>query len=639
MRKGFDSDTFMLGVNYWPGRHGVRMWREFDPAEIDEEFAQIRDMGMDTVRVFPLWDDFQPIYELPGCYNIPQTIGFRHDWNVTPAKNPEMMDPCMLERFDYVVACARKYDLKLIVALLTAWMSGTLFNPSWRGGRNLFSDPTMLKYQILYCRAFAKRYANTPEIIAWEYGNEQNCADTCASPDTAWVWMHALAAELKLHDPETPMASGMHSQVNVASDRRVWKIEDCADAVELLTTHPYPPFTKGTFMESPTALRANLHGTAESRYVADLGHRPVLCEETGSLGNSVLSEPLSAAYLRMRLYSLLANGVEGCLWWCYSDFACKEDLPYRDVQMENDGLGLTRITGEVKPTGEVMSKFSKVVKSFGGKLPEMERQTAIIVSDLRDDWPSAYNCFALCVQAGLAPEFVRPDRDCLDKYKLLLAPSLYDCTPISGTAWDNVTNAVKNGAVLYASGAGVSLNNMRELFGITEMEKLPLKNKSAEVRFKDFFCNISADFRNHIIACDSEAVAWYEDNTPAMVKHCCGKGTAYFLSMPLESSLAATPYALDDIEAYKLYQELKECAGVESPADFPDVMCERYWNSDKPGHGFLTVINHRREKVQADLIFSGTVESAKVLAGEGRLDGKTLQIEPLNAVIMEITFK
>ena len=162
---GFHNTTFLLGVNYWPRKSGVRMWRNFEESEIDTEFAQIHEMGCDTVRIFPLWDDFQPIYELPGALNQPRGIGMRHDWNMTPGRNPEMIDPEMLRRFDLVLECASRHHLKLIVALLTAWMSGTLFNPTWRGGRNLFQDSFMLKYQMLRCRASVQRDAGRPEIL------------------------------------------------------------------------------------------------------------------------------------------------------------------------------------------------------------------------------------------------------------------------------------------------------------------------------------------------------------------------------------------------------------------------------------------------------------------------------------------
>ena len=637
-RNAFSNDTFLLGVNYWSRKNGVRMWRKFDAAELDAEFAQIHEMGMDTVRVFPLWDDFQPIYELPGVLNRSRGIGMRHDWNITPVQNPEMVDPEMLRHFDCVLDSARKHELKVIVALLTAWMSGTLFNPSWRGGRNLFADPFMLKYQMLYCRAFAKRYADRPEILAWEYGNEQNCADDCATPETAWVWLHSLAAELRLHDPKTPIASGMHGLVNIPSRESVWSIEDNADSLDLLTTHPYPPFTVGCFLDSPTDLRANLHATVESRYVSDLGKRPVLCEETGSLGNSNLSEPLSAAYLRMRLYSLFANGVEGCLWWCYSDFSCANELPYRDVQMENDGLGLTRTNGEIKPAGYEMRKFREVTKRFDGKMPELERNTAIIVSDLCDDWAAAFNSYVLCVQAGLHPKFVRPDRDDLTPYSLLIAPSLNGSMPISIIAWDKVTEAVKRGCMLYASGSGISLKNMKELFGIFEMEKLPLEQHCSDIKFHDFTCSISANYRNRFHVFDAEPLAWYPDGTPAMLKHRYGNGVACFLSMPLESSMAKENFAFAHSEAWKLYEEFKQSAGLLSAVDFPDPHCERYWNSDRPGHGWLTVINHRREPMESDLISPYLLSEIKINAGNGTLNGIRLCVEPLHAIILEISF-
>ncbi len=635
--KKIDS-PFMLGVNYWPRRSGVQMWRRFDAAEIDVEFAQIRELGMDTVRVFPLWDDFQPIYELPSCSNRPRTIGMRHDWNVTPELNPEMIDPAMLEKFDQVVELAGKHQLKLIVALLTAWMSGTLFNPTWKGGRNLFSHPFMIKYQMLYCRAFAKRYAGRPEILAWEYGNEQNCADSCDAPETAWVWMHALAAELKLHDPETLVGSGMHGLRHVTSAAHPWGIRDSADTMDFLTTHPYPLFTPGCFKDSPTDLRANLHATVESRYLADLGRRPVLCEETGSLGNSILSEPLSAAFLRMRLYSLFANGVMGCLWWCFSDFQCGGELPYRDVQMENDGLGLTRDNGEVKPVGLEMRNFQDVVKHFGGHLPEMRRQAAILVSDLHDDWPAVFNCYVLCVQAGLAPRLVRPGYEDLTPYRLLLAPSLFGTTPLADPAWQAIAEAVKTGSTLYVSGNGVSLTGMDQLFGITEMERRPLRNQRDQIKFASGFeCDISAEYRQQFNVFTSEPFAWYSDGSPAMLKHRYGAGITNFLSMPLESSLAATPFANEDISAWKLYAELRDAAGLRLPVDFPSPQCERYWNEDAPGHGWLTVINHRRESIESVLESIQPPLNIKVVAGQGKLNGNRVSLEPLQAVILEIT--
>ena len=192
--------------------------------------------------------------------------------------------------------------------------------------------------------------------------------------------------------------------------------------------------------------------------------------------------------------------------------------------------------------------------------------------------------------------------------------------------------------MLYVSGDGVSLSNMKELFGISEMEKIPLPERHAAIRFKaGFQCGISADFRNRFHSFASEPAAWYPDGAPAMLKHRCGKGTAYYLSLPLEASLAKEPFAFDRSEAWKLYSGLKEAAGLESVVDYPDPQCERCWNPDQEGHGWLTVINHRREAVEAGLTSSRRILAVSRIAGEAEITGTRIRLEPLQAAIFEVS--
>ena len=48
------SPIFELGINYWPRRRAMYMWREFDLGEVRDELAQIADIGFDVVRLFAL---------------------------------------------------------------------------------------------------------------------------------------------------------------------------------------------------------------------------------------------------------------------------------------------------------------------------------------------------------------------------------------------------------------------------------------------------------------------------------------------------------------------------------------------------------------------------------------------------------
>jgi hypothetical protein len=54
------SEPFILGVNYWPRRKAMYWWANFDAGEVREEFAVIAELGMKVVRLFLLWEDWQP---------------------------------------------------------------------------------------------------------------------------------------------------------------------------------------------------------------------------------------------------------------------------------------------------------------------------------------------------------------------------------------------------------------------------------------------------------------------------------------------------------------------------------------------------------------------------------------------------
>ena len=54
------GEPFRVGVNYWPRRKAMSWWKAFDRGEVADEFDVIADLGMSIVRIFLLWEDFQP---------------------------------------------------------------------------------------------------------------------------------------------------------------------------------------------------------------------------------------------------------------------------------------------------------------------------------------------------------------------------------------------------------------------------------------------------------------------------------------------------------------------------------------------------------------------------------------------------
>lgn len=653
MNKDFNKE-FLLGVNYWPRRHGVKMWQEFDLQEIDDEFAQIKAMGMNTVRIFPLWNEFQPIVEIRSCHANFQELCMRDNLNVGPNENPAMMDEAMMEKFAAVVAVAEKYNLKLIVALMTVWMSGILFDLSWRDGRNFFSDPFMIKWAMLYARAFSKRFKGNDTILFWEFGNEHNCGIKCKDADTAWLWMQSIINELHMQDPDTPISSGMHSLVAHPgrSEASAWNIKDNGELLDVMTIHPYPAFTPGCHLDRLTSIRANLHASAEGRYYSGLSGKPVLCEETGSLGESMLSRSSCADFVRLRLYSLLANGDLGCIWWCYSDFTCSDQLPYRSVHMENNGLGLTGIDGKVKPAGVEFEKFQKVVEQLGGRLPSTERKAAIIIPDCNAQWLVCFNTFVLCKQAGIEAEFVYANAD-LTPYQLLICSSLDGHCNYDVRNWSRIVKEVEeHGKVLYLSWSGGSFTEQEKLFGIEDgFDKVPFPAGRTKfvstVNMPEILADFSISPENsqewfpRIAKCHGKILLMDNKANPMLIEHKCGKGKAVFCAFGIEKILSERTYAYDNDNSHLIYEYLRDFSGVEQRVWVSGAQVEKTWHQESVDSGYLVVINYSEKAIDCEIISKQNISTvSKINADTGceisQNSNWILSLPPLRAGIFKV---
>ena len=52
---------FKLGCNYWASHAGIEMWKNWDAEQVEKDLAVLSANGVSTMRVFPLWRDFQPV--------------------------------------------------------------------------------------------------------------------------------------------------------------------------------------------------------------------------------------------------------------------------------------------------------------------------------------------------------------------------------------------------------------------------------------------------------------------------------------------------------------------------------------------------------------------------------------------------
>ncbi|MGD8372527.1 MAG: hypothetical protein PVF76_17220 [Syntrophobacterales bacterium] len=194
---------FILGVDYWPQKTAMFMWREFDRTSTREDMSIISELGFSCVRIFILWEDFQP-----GPKNVP---------------------PVMLDRLVNVLGMAADKGLAVIPTLFTGYMSGLIWLPPWmllastadghfqvfsqnkvrsNKPRNPFSEPEIMEAQIFFLRELVNAVSGHPALLAWNLGNRPSFWAVPSDEFSAKLWVQAMTETLQEKDDEVPVTMG-----------------------------------------------------------------------------------------------------------------------------------------------------------------------------------------------------------------------------------------------------------------------------------------------------------------------------------------------------------------------------------------------------------------------------------------------
>lgn len=361
------TQPFLLGVNYWPRRKAMYWWSEFDPGEVHEEFALIREVGLSIVRLFLLWDDFQP--------------------------TPDEVSPAALGHLVTVCDIANEYDLKLDVTFFTGHMSGPNWSPRWLlggpvmpmfrqlvsggrvvsgGYRNPYTDPVALRAQRLLLRTVVGRLKDHPTIWMWNLGNEPDLFAHPPDSATGQAWVRDMVGTIRELDTQHLITCGLH-MASLNEDNGL-RIDQVFAETDIAVMHAYPmytPWARGPldpdFVPYTCALTAALSG------------KPVLMEEFGGctappdqpsqvwewelLGRPrkqfMASEADLAAYLAAVLPRLVEVGAIGAMVWCFADYAPELwDRPPCGEFRHERFFGLVRPDSSLKPHARVLRDFA-----------------------------------------------------------------------------------------------------------------------------------------------------------------------------------------------------------------------------------------------------------------------------------------
>ncbi len=561
----FASGTFLLGANYWASHAGTGMWSDWRPEVVEKDFKTLSEKGIKYLRVFPLWPDFQPISLLRGGGGSP--VEFR--WGERPltddAEGKSGVSREAILHFEELTKLADKYDIKLIVGLITGWMSGRLFVPPALEGKKVLSDPDAIMWEVRFVKYFVSRFRNSPSIIAWDLGNECNSMEAVASQATAWNWISTMANAIKSEDKSRLVVSGMHS----LKTEGIWTIEDQAEVTDVLCTHAYPSPTYGSDKEPINTIRTVLHPTANTVMWQDIGGKPCFLEETGTFGPMQGSPEITTDYARNSLFSLWAHNCKGFLWWCAFEQSHLKHAPYDWVALEGE-LGLFFPDYTSKPIVGELNKFNNFLERFPyQKLPERILDAVCILPQDPDSWQTAFSTFLLAKQAGIDIEFQTSTQPIKDA-KLYFLPSLSSSTffsrYINQGRFDELLKKVKEGATLYLSVGNGLLRSFNDITGL-QVQTREKNLKTDRVRIKgtdagdDIELQMPPSAKLNLKAITAQVLGTDQNGNPAFTRSNYGKGKVYFLNYPIEKTLFNELGAFNTKTAgsyYQIYDRIKD---------------------------------------------------------------------------------
>jgi endo-1,4-beta-mannosidase len=347
-------------------------WSRFDRAEVATDFGRIAACGLDSVRVFLTWEDFQPA--------------------------PNRVDREMLERLIAVADLAAELGLSLIPTLFTGHMSGVNWIPGWALGgsdgdprfrvvsggtvartglRNWYADPAVGAAQALFAAQAAAALAGHEAVWAWDLGNENSNCVVPPSREAARAWLARLTSAIRGADHTALVTVGLHME-DLEEDRQLGPRE-ASDVCDLLSMHGYPIYAR--WADGPTdhellpflARITRWLGAGREVLFSEFGLPTYRGDDRSEQSDSgrhrlpLVEEGAAAAYTARALEALRRAGCPGAMLWCYSDYdsALWESPPF-DLAVHERTFGLWRADGSPKPSVAAVAEFVGADRCAGG---------------------------------------------------------------------------------------------------------------------------------------------------------------------------------------------------------------------------------------------------------------------------------
>ncbi|WP_020659176.1 glycoside hydrolase 5 family protein [Amycolatopsis benzoatilytica] len=365
--------TTRFGVNYTPSHDWMFHWMAIDPDVVRADFAAIAALGVDHVRVFPLWPVLQP--------------------------NRTLIRQRALDDIALVADLAAEFDLDLAVDVIQGHLSGFDFVPAWLvnwHNGNMFTDSLAVEAQAALVAAVYDAVRDRPNFLGLTLGNELNQfqrPNPAAMPASSEQVRHWLATLLDAPRDRDPRHIVTHSENDHLwyRDEHPFLPAHAARLGDMTTVHSW--IFNGTAARygalSPQSVRhAEWMIELTKAFAADPA-RQVWLQEVGAPSMNLAEAEMPEFCTRTIEAALTTTDLFAITWWCSHDVS-RALADYKDLEYS---LGLLDIDNRVKPLGR---RFAELVAQARNRTPAAQPRTVGVVVDVdENDLPRS--------RAALAP--------------------------------------------------------------------------------------------------------------------------------------------------------------------------------------------------------------------------------------------
>ncbi|MBV8694018.1 MAG: cellulase family glycosylhydrolase [Ktedonobacteraceae bacterium] len=344
----------LTGVNYWPRRQYVNMWKQFKLPEVREDLELIKEFKMEVVRFFLLWEDFQP--------------------------TPDKVDTQQLEHLDQLLSLFEELEMKAIVTVFNGLMGYARYLPSWVMSSKLQTtedyhhpvnfvngriSPSIPKKfytelregQQLLLTAVGQVTRKHSSVWMLDLANEPNFIQVPTEQEAS-EWIKAMKMCFKAVDPDHPVTLGAPF-----AEKNGWPFESLRE-LDIQSIHKSYDFQQdGTLSEASTWMEVEMCRSTHKPFLIEEWGLPTRGEQTKKIHALVgdtwaASEELQARMLEDVLHKAEKRGPLALLVWDGFDFdPVLTPNPTFERAPQEAWFGLFRADGSPKPAALVMREY------------------------------------------------------------------------------------------------------------------------------------------------------------------------------------------------------------------------------------------------------------------------------------------